>query len=47
LTSFLSALLDIDPRLSRIKGDKHLSKLRVSIQRALGIKVMVREMISA
>jgi hypothetical protein len=47
LTSFLSALLDIEPRLSRIKGYKHLSKLRVSIQRELGIKVMAREMIAA
>lgn len=32
-----SSLLDIEPRLTRIRGHKHLSKLRDAIQRALKI----------
>ena len=33
-----TALLDIEPRLNRIKGYKYLHELRVAIQRELGIK---------
>ena len=33
-----SALLDIEPRLNRIQGYKHLPKLREAIQKELGIK---------
>ena len=33
-----SALLDLEPRLNRVKGMKYLSELRRAIQRDLGIK---------
>ena len=33
-----TALLDIEPRLNRIKGYKYLPELKLAIQRELGIK---------
>ena len=33
-----TALLDIEPRLNRIKGYKYLPELRIAIQRELGIQ---------
>ncbi len=33
-----TALLDIEPRLNRIRGYRHLPQLRIAIQRELGIK---------
>ncbi len=35
-----TALLDIEPRLRKIKGHKHLSELRRAIQRDLKIEVV-------
>ena len=32
-----SALLDIEPRLRRIRADRHLPRLREAIQRELGL----------
>ena len=34
-----TALLDIEPRLNRINGYKHLPELRKAVQRELGIKL--------
>jgi len=33
-----SALLDMEPRLKKVRGYKHLPELRDAIQRELGIK---------
>lgn len=38
-----TALLDIEPRLNRIKGYRHLPELRLVIQRELGIQEVVSE----
>ncbi len=45
-----TALLDIEPRLNRVKGYRHLPELKVAIQRELGIQVASgegREVIAA
>jgi putative transposase len=33
-----AALLDIEPRLRRVKGHRHLPKLEAALRRALNIK---------
>jgi transposase-like protein len=35
-----TALLDIEPRLRRVKGHRHLSKLEAALRRALNIKAV-------
>jgi len=40
-----TALLDMEPRLNRIRGYKHLPGLRLAIQRELGIKA--KEVVAA
>jgi transposase-like protein len=39
-----TALLDIEPRLRRVKGHRHLSKLEAALRRALHIKEQQRHM---
>jgi hypothetical protein len=35
-----TALLDIEPRLRRVKGHQHLPKLEAALRRALNIKAV-------
>ena len=39
-----TALLDIEPRLRRVKGHRHLPKLEAALRRALNIKVQTTQM---
>lgn len=41
---FAAALLDIEPRLRRVKGYRHLPKLREALMKALNIEVKAQEM---